>query len=124
MHLLHVAPLGIDDEDGAPSPAHVRLEDRACGAYLNVEALAHDGGCVRVEQHGDLVARRVLHLLHHQLAAPCGRAPVHTAERLSLRILAHAVELEAAVAAQEQPPPVRSEERRVGKECQSLWTTE
>ena len=84
----------------------VGAQNRARGAHLDVEAFAADGARVRVEQDGDLVARGILELLDHQLAAPRGRAPVHLPQRLSLLVLADGVEVEAGWAAQQQPPPV------------------
>ena len=84
----------------------VRAQNRARGAHLDVEAFAADGARVSVEQDRDLVARGILELLDHQLAAPRGRPPVHLPQRLSLLVLAHRVEVEAGRAAQQQPPPV------------------
>ena len=61
---------------------------------------------VSVEQHRDLVARRVLELLHHQRAAARGRRPVDAPQRLSLLVVADAVEVEADGPPQQEPPAV------------------
>ena len=84
----------------------MRVQDRAGGAHGDLEALARAAPRVAVEQDRDLVARRVLELLHHQPSAPRGRAPVHLAERLALDVLAHAVQLEPGRPPQQQAPPV------------------
>ncbi len=98
----------VEDEDAAALPPHVREQDRPGGAHRHVEGrlrrLPGDRGGVTVEEHGDLVARRVLQLLHHQLPAVGGRAPVHLAQRLALLVLAHAVQLEPGRPAEQQPP--------------------
>ena len=81
----------------------VRAQDRARRAHLHVEGLGDHGLLVRVEEHRDLVVGRVLELLDHQRSAPCGRPPVHLAQRLALLVLADAVQVEARGAAQQQP---------------------
>src|SRR5712691_11335788 len=42
-------------------------------------------------------------LLHHQVAAPRRRAPVHLAQRIALDVVAHAVEIEARRTLEQQP---------------------
>src|SRR5205807_10549986 len=83
---------------------------------------ARAAGCtlVGVEENRDLVARRVLEVLDHQLAATRGGAPVHLAQRLAVLVLAHAVQLEAARAAQEQPAAVVRVRARLGEESVEL----
>src|SRR6266576_2973095 len=86
--------------------ANVRLQDRAGGAHGDLEALAGGAELVTVEQHCNLVARRVLELFHHEAAAPRRRTPVHVSQRLPLDVLPDAVQLVPGRAAQEQPPAV------------------
>ncbi len=93
-------------EDGTAAVSGVSAQNRARGAHLDVEAFAADGARIRVEQDGDLVARGILELLDHQLAAPRSGAPVHLPQRLSLLVLTDGVEVEARWAAQQQTPPV------------------
>ena len=57
----------------------------------------------------DRLARRVLELLHHQLAPPRRRRPVHAPQRLALLVLAHRVEVEAGRPPQEEPPALPGE---------------
>jgi hypothetical protein len=61
---------------------------------LDVERLADNGPAICIEQNRDLVVRHVLELLHHQLAPPRGRPPVHLPQRLALLVLADAVQVE------------------------------
>ena len=94
-----------------PSP-RMRPHERPGGAHLRVEARgARRAGAVAglgVEHDDDLVPRRVLELLDHQLVSARGGGPVHAAERLAALVLAHAVELEAGRAAeQDSSGPVR-----------------
>src|SRR5579864_2524640 len=105
-HRLRLARSGIDDQRAPATTAEMRLQDRACGAHSDLEALTRTGAGIAVEQDRDLVARRILELLHHQAAPARGRAPVHHAERLALRVLADAVQLVPGRAPQQQPPPV------------------
>ena len=81
----------VDEQHSATPAPSLREQERAGGADLDVEALAHDRARLAVEQDCDLVARRVLELLHHQLTALGRRAPVHLPQGLSLLVLAHAV---------------------------------
>ncbi len=94
----------------------MRLQNRAGGAHGDLEALPRARVRVAVEQDRDLVAGRVLELLHHQPAAARGRAPVHLAQRLALRVLAHAVQLVAGRPAEQQPPPVLRMRAALGEE--------
>ena len=71
---------------------------------------------VRVEDDRDLVARRVLELLHHQLAPPRGRRPVHLPERLAPLVLAHRVQVEARRAPEQQPPAVLGVRAALGEQ--------
>ena len=103
VHVLDLAPLRVEHQHSSTTAPHVRLEDRPGGADPHFEALPHYGLGVGVEQDGDLVAGRVLELLDHQLTATRGRSPVDAAQGFSLLVLAHAVQLEAAVAPQQQP---------------------
>ena len=80
------------------------LQDRSRGAHGDLEVLALDA--VAVEQHRDLVARRVLELLHHKAPALRGRAPVHLPQRLAVHVLADAVQLVARRTPQEEPSAV------------------
>ena len=80
-----------------------------------------DGLGLDVEEDRDAVARSVLELAHHQLAAPRGRRPVHGPQRLALHVVAHAVRIEPARAPQggsaaSLPPPagVREEALQLG----------
>ena len=120
MHVLCISVLGIDDEDGAASAPNVRIENRTRRPDLDFEALTDDGPPIRVENNGDLVSRRILELLHHQLSPPRRRRPVHPAQRLALLVLAHAVKLEAAVPAEQQAPPVLRALAGFGKERAEL----
>ncbi len=70
----------------------------------------------RVEDDGDLVARRVFELLHHQLTAPRGRPPVHLPQRLALLVLAHRVEVEPRRTPQQQPAAVLRVRPALGEE--------
>src|SRR5713101_6654668 len=106
MDVLDLTPLGVDHQDCASSASHVRVEDRTGRPYLYVEALPHYRLRVGIQQDGELVARRVLELLDHQLAASRGRRPVHAAQGLALFVLPHAVKLEPAVPAEEEPLPI------------------
>src|SRR5215204_5678033 len=95
-----------------PAP-RVRPHERPGGAHLGVEARgARRAGAVAglcVEHDDDLVSRRVLELLDHQLVSARGRGPVHAAERLAALVLAHAVQLESGGAPEEDPSsPVRT----------------
>ena len=100
--MLNLAPLGVEHQH-SPTPAlHVRVEDRPGRAHLHLEALTDDSFRVAVEQNGDLVTRRVFELLDHQLTAARRRSPMHAAQGFALLVFAHAMQLEAAVAAQEQ----------------------
>ena len=96
----------VDDQHRPPPAPDVREQERARRAHLHVEALADDRLRVGVEHDRDLVARRVLELLDHQLRAPRGRAPVHLAQRVAVLVVAHAVQVEARRPPQQQPPPV------------------
>ena len=113
-------PRAVDDERRAPPSGGVRLDDRARRAHRQLEArigrVADHHRRVAVEQHCRLVPRRVLQLLHHQVAAPGGRRPVDAAERLALLVVADAVEVEARRTAQEQPTPLRCPRPRLGEE--------
>ena len=102
MHVLDLAPLGVEHQHPSTPTLHVRIEERTGRAYLHLEALSHDRLRISVEENRDLVTWRVLELLDHQLAAARGRRPVHTAQGFALRVFAHAVQLDAAVPAQEQ----------------------
>ncbi len=106
----------VDGEHRPPGVRRVRAQDRAGGAHLDVEAVLDHGARVRVENDRDLVARRVLELLHHQLAAARRRLPVHLPERLPLLVLAHRVEVEARRATQQQPPAVLGVGAALGEE--------
>ncbi len=107
VDVLYLASRGAHDEHRALALANVRIEDRAGGgANLDVEAAPDDGLRIGVEEHRDLVARRILELLHDQLSATRGRRPVNAAERLALLILADAVKLEPARPSQQEPPSV------------------
>ena len=86
-----------------PVADRVREQDRARSPDLNVERVPDDRPPVGVQEHRDLVVRRVLELLHHQLSALRSRPPVHLAKRLALLVLAHAVQIEAGGPAQQQP---------------------
>src|SRR5439155_9010818 len=97
--------------------ANVGIEDGAGRAHLHVEARSDHGGCIRVEEQGDLVARRVLELLDHQLATPRGRGPVHAAQRLALLVLTHAVKLEPARPPQLESPSVVRADARLREEA-------
>src|SRR2546426_12637896 len=95
--MLDLTLLRVDHQHPSTSASHVRVEDRPGCAHLYFEALPHHGFGVGVQQDGDLVAWRVLELLDHQLATPCRRRPVHATQGLPLLVVAHAMELEAAV---------------------------
>src|SRR5919201_2083373 len=100
----------IDVQERGPSSSRVSEQERAGCADLEIEARIRRRprrACSRVQEDCDLVARRVLQLLHDELPAFRGRGPVHPPERLSLDVLAHAVEIEAARSPQEQATPVR-----------------
>ena len=88
----------------------MRAQDRAGGANGDVERrvgrLARHGRRVAVEEHGDLVARCVLELLHHQVPAARRRRPVHAAQRFALLVVANAVQLEPGWAPEQQTAPV------------------
>ena len=107
---------GVEREDGAAAARGVRAEDRAGRAHLDVEALARDGARVGVEDDGDLVARRVLELLHHQLTPPRGRRPMHLAERLAPLVLPHRVQVEAGGPPQHEPPAVLGVRAALGEQ--------
>ena len=94
----------------------MRTKDRTGRAHLLVEAVPRNRGRLRVEDDGDLVARGVLELLHHQLAAACGRPPVHFSQRLALLVLAHRVQVEARRPPQQQPPSVLRVRAALGEE--------
>src|SRR5512133_1609011 len=98
----------VDEQDGTTSASSLCEQKRAGGTNLDVEALADDRACLTVEQDGDLIARRVLELLDHQLATLRGRAPVHLAQRLALLVVADAMQIEATRAAQQQASSVLS----------------
>ena len=117
---LRLARGRVHDEDRPAAVPHVRAEDRAGRAHLHVEALADGPARVGVEEDGDLVARRVLEVLHHQLPAAGGRAPVHLPQRLAVHVLAHAVQLEAARPAQEQLPAVDRVRAGLGEQAVEL----
>src|SRR6478735_7589730 len=102
MHMLDLAPFGVEHQHPSTPTLHVGIEERTGRPYLYLEALSHHRLRISVEQNRDLVARRVLELLDHQLATARGRRPVHAAQRFALRVLAHTVQLDAAVPAQEQ----------------------
>src|SRR5580765_7888112 len=102
MHMLDLAPFGVEHQHPSTPTLHVGIEERTGRPYLYLEALSHHRLRISVEENRDLVTRRVLELLDHQLAAARGRRPVHTPQGFALRIFAHAVELDAAVPAQEQ----------------------
>ena len=91
-----------------------------CGTDGVVEArvAARPGHCpgIDVEDYGDALARRVLELPHHQLAAPGRRRPVHRPEGLALDVLAHAVGLEAACTPNERPAATVAPRARLGEE--------
>ena len=84
---------------GGPSP-------RRAPSISNDEsgALPATKSGARVEHHRGLVARRVLQLLHHQLLAARGRAPVHAPQRLAVLVVAHGVQVEAGAARQQVAP--------------------
>ena len=127
VDVLNVLALRVHDQYCTPPPSDVRIEQGAGGSNLHVEALAHHRLGVCVEQHGDLVARSVLELLHHQLAAPRRRRPVHPAQRLALLVLAHAVQLEPRIAPQQQAATVVGAVARLRKERtepDKLWIHE
>ena len=113
---LRLTPGGVDDERAAAAAAVMRLEDRAGRPDRDLEALAGDGALVSVEKHGHLVARCILELLDHQLAAPGGRAPVHLAERVAPHVVANAVQLEARRPLQEHAPALLRVRAALGKE--------
>jgi len=106
LHSPLLAPARVDDQHRATASPRVREQNRAGRAHLNVEALAHNRGGIGVEDDGHLVARRVLELLDHQLGASRGRRPVHATRGFALLVLAHAVQLEAAMPLQQQTLPV------------------
>ena len=79
-------------------------------------ARTRDRPGVDVEDDGDALARCVLELPHHQLAAPGRRRPVHGAERLSLDVFPDPVRLEPARTTNERPPAAVAPRARVGEE--------
>jgi hypothetical protein len=113
-------PRAVDEERRPPSAARVGAQDRPRGAHGELEArvgsLADDRSRVGVEEHRGLVARRVLQLFHHQPAALRGGRPVDAPERLALLVLAHAVEVEARRAAQQEPAALRRARPCIGEE--------
>ena len=90
-----------DDEQRRPPAARLCPDERACDPGLQVEHRRRRS----VEHDRHLLARRVLELLDHQLAAPRRRGPVHAAQRVAVLVLAHAVDVEAGRALQQQAPP-------------------
>ena len=103
---LGFASSRIDNEAATPSSLQVGLQNRTCCAYGDLEALAGTDLRVAVEQDGDLVARRILELSHHQPPAPRRRAPVHLPERFALGVLANAVQLVAGRSPEQQTASV------------------
>src|SRR5262249_12866963 len=104
-------PAGRVEHENAAAPAfHLNLENRAGdsnrGVERRVRRRADDGFRISVEPPGPLAARGVLELLHHERAAPRGRGPVDTSQRLALLVVADAVELEADGTPKEEPPAV------------------
>ena len=95
-----------------------RIEPAARTATSKLESGGVPDGARRiaVEQHDYTVVRRVLELLHHELAATRARRPVHPAQRLALLVLAHRVEVEAGSPPQEQAAPVSAATPGVAEE--------
>src|SRR5207247_1633094 len=93
MYAVHV--------DEGRVPPRVGLQDRAGGPHGDVEERT-GAASPGVEDDGDVLTRRVLQLLDHQVPAPCRRAPVHLAQRVALDVVPHAVQVEAARALQEE----------------------
>src|SRR5919201_2741126 len=89
---------GVDEERGASSLRCGCLQGRTRSSYLELEGRirrrAEDRACLGVEQDGGLVARSVLELLHHQMPTFGSRGPMHAAQRLTLLVVAHGVEIE------------------------------
>ena len=95
----------------AASRAGLRVHERDAAARTASSRLFAPGGpatprAVEVEEDYGIVARRLLHLAHHQAAAPCRRGPVHCPQRLAVAVLADAVRLRAAGEG-ERPPADR-----------------
>ena len=92
VHALVRRARAVDEQGSAPPAARMGLEDGAGGAHGELEArvgrLADDHARVGVQEHGGLVARRVLELLDHQLPALGGGRPVDATQRLPLLVLA------------------------------------
>ena len=93
------AVLRQEQADAAPG-AQREVGDRTGDLDGELEAgvglVPCDGRRRRVEQHGDVAARRVVHLAQHQVAGPGGRFPVDAAERLAGVVRSHAAELGGA----------------------------
>ena len=85
----------------------MRQRQRARGPHGSVEAgaarKARHSVLVLIEDHGQVVAWRVVELLHHQPAAPCRARPVDGAQRLAGGVLADGVDLEPR-----RPPEARA----------------
>ena len=84
----------------------MRVQDRPRSTNGDIEARRRARGRIAVEEHGHLVAGRVLELLDHQRPAARGRGPVHHAQRLAFHVLAHAVQLETARPSQQEASAV------------------
>ena len=69
-----------------------------------------------VEHDGDVLARRVLELFHHEPAAARRRAPVHLAQGVALDVVAHAVQVESGRPLEEESPAAAGARARLGEE--------
>src|SRR5207253_2276312 len=76
------------------------------GVERRARGRAGDPRGIAVEEHRDLLARRILELLHHQRTTACGGGPVDAPQRLPLLVVADAVDLEADGPPQQEPAPV------------------
>src|SRR5207247_734101 len=131
LEALDVGVRAAHDERRAAAPPRVGLQDRAGGPHGDVEERT-GAASPGVEDDGDVLTRRVLQLLDHQVPAPCRRAPVHLAQRVALDVVPHAVQVEAARALQEEAaavarvyPGLREQtlevdEARIDDECTAL----
>src|SRR6266511_4986624 len=119
LNALYFGARTTKDESSPATPACVRLQDRSRRPYGEVE----DGlgaSLPGVEHHGDVVARRVFELLHHQVPAPRRRPPVHLAQRVALDVVAHAVQIEATGTLQQHATAVACLRTRLGEEAVEL----
>ena len=111
---------GRDDEQHLPRAQGMGADEpgRRTDGVVEARGAARtrDRPGVDVEDDRDALARCILELPHHQLAAPCGRRPMHCAEGLSLDVFPDAVGLEPARATNERPPAAVAPCARVGEE--------